>query len=123
MAMSHNQKQESSSILAHDMTSLAWLLENRKYTPEEELLSYKEVNKRFANKSNKNTVLMLGRRRTTSLRSQRLVKKDLETIWDDRVLKQAFTIFDGVPNVVLESANNLIPDGLLRTLQRAISIS
>ena len=113
----------SSSILAHDMTSLAWLLENRKNTPEEELLNYKEINKRFANKSNKNTVLMLGRKRTTSLRSQRLVKEDLETIWDDRVLKQAFTIFDGVPNVVLESANNLVPDGLIRTLQKAVSLS
>jgi uncharacterized protein (DUF362 family) len=112
----------SSSILAHDMVSLAWLLENRKYTPEEELMDYKEVNKRYVNICNKNTVLMLSRKRTTALRSQKLVKEGLETIWDDRILKQAFTIFNGVPNVVLKPTNNLIPDELLQTLQKAVSI-
>lgn len=113
----------SDSILAHDMVSLAWLLENRKYTPEDELMDYKEVNKRFVKKCNKNTVFMLSRKRTTALRSQKLEKENLETIWDDRILKHAFTIFNGVPNVVLKPTNNLITDELLQTLQNAVYIS
>jgi len=111
----------SDSIVTHDMVSLAWLLENRKFTPEEELKSKYDTSKSLANKSNKRIVFILSRSWRTRILSQRLNKEDLETIWDDHVLRQAFNIFDGVPNVILKPANNLIPDELQKTLQRAVS--
>jgi len=111
----------SDSIVAHDMVSLAWLLENRTFTPEEELKSKYDTSKTLANKSNKRLVFILSRSWRTRILSQRLNKEDLETIWDDHVLRQAFNIFDGVPNVILKPANNLIPDELQKTLQRAVS--
>jgi uncharacterized protein (DUF362 family) len=113
----------SDSIVAHDMVSLAWLLENRKYTPEDELKSRYDTSKTLANKSNKGVVFILSRSRKTQIRSQRLNKEDLETIWDDHVLRRAFNIFDGVPNVILKPTNNLIPEELQKTLQRAVSPS
>jgi uncharacterized protein (DUF362 family) len=113
----------SDSIVAHDMVSLAWLLENRTYTPQEELESYNDVNKRFANNSNRRTVLILSKKWTTSLQTQKLHKEDIKTIWKDRILKQAFTIFDGVPKVVIKPTNNLFSEELHSTLQRAISNS
>jgi uncharacterized protein (DUF362 family) len=113
----------SDSIVAHDMVSLAWLLENRTYTPQEELESYNDVNKRFVNNSNRRTVFILSKKWTTSLQTQKLHKEDIKTIWKDRILKQAFTIFDGVPKVVIKPTNNLFSEELYSTLQRAISNS
>lgn len=113
----------SDSIVAHDMISLAWLLENRKFTPEDELKNHYDTSKTFANKSNKRVVFILSRSWKTVIWSQRLNKEDLETIWDDHVLRWAFNIFDGVPNVILEPTNNLIPEELQKTLQNAISTS
>ena len=111
----------SQSILGHDMASLAWLLENRNYTPEAELLNHKETNERFVKKSNKYTVLMLSRKRTTALRSQRFVKQEISTIWEDRVLDHAFSLFDGIPNVNLISTNKIVSDDLLKKLKNVIS--
>jgi uncharacterized protein (DUF362 family) len=110
----------SNSIIAHDMVSLAWLLENRKNTPQQELKNHSDVNKRTANTSNRYTVFILSRKLITSLRSETLRKADLKTIWDDPVLKHAFTIFDGIPQIVIQSTNNIISKDLLNTLQKAV---
>jgi len=112
----------SESIVAHDMISLAWLLENRKNTPAEELNCYKDSSKRFSNRSNKNTVRTLSRNWKTAIFSQRLKKEHLETIWDDLVLRHAFNIFDGIPKITLESNDDIIPEKLQMTLQKAVSI-
>jgi uncharacterized protein (DUF362 family) len=111
----------STSNVAHDMVSLAWLLENRKKTPQKELQSYCDVSKRFANSSNRKTVYMLSRKRISTLRTKKLRKADILTIWDDPILKYAFVIFGGIPKIEIKSINNTIPDDLLNNLKKAIS--
>jgi len=113
----------SESIITHDMVSLAWLLENRTYTPQKELKRHSDISKRFANASNRNTVFILNRKRITSLRSENLRKADPKTIWDDPVLNHAFSIIDGIPKIVIKSTNSFVPQELQRTLQKAVSTS
>ena len=48
--------------------------------------------------------------------AERLVRNDLETIWDDRVLRRSFEIAGGIPEVNLIEANSAIPPDLKQRL-------
>jgi hypothetical protein len=48
--------------------------------------------------------------------SERLTRNDINTIWDDRVLDRAYQVFGSVPAVVLESANDVVPQALRKRL-------
>ena len=105
----------SDSVVAHDMVSLAWLLENRKgFSPsaKNEFIDSSQLVARIANHF---VVTKLGGWRPALL-SERLTKNDLSAIWDDRVLNHAYRIFGGVPQVILEAANNAFPEDLKKRL-------
>lgn len=48
--------------------------------------------------------------------SETLSKNSISTICDDRVLTRSYELFGGVPAVLLESANNALPESLKKRL-------
>lgn len=110
----------SSSVVAHDMVSLAWLLKNRGQTPLSELHVLQERSKRFADVSNRHTVRMLSGSRLTAYKSERLATEEPASVWDDRVLRHAFTVFHGIPHVILHSLEQL-PETIEQDLQAAVA--
>ena len=106
----------SESVVAHDMVSLAWLLENRKgFSPsvKQEFIDNSKLVARFANRY---VVSKLGGWRPALL-SEKMTKDDIRAIWDDRVINYAYQIFGGVPRVILEAANNVFPEDLKKRLR------
>lgn len=96
------------SVLAHDMVSLAWLLECREAMPESEkddFLDTSMVAPRFANHIVTSWLGGWG----PAISSETLSKDQLNTIWDDRVITRACEVFGGVPVVVLEQVNTTLP--------------
>lgn len=101
----------SQSVLAHDMVSLAWLLENRNRIPQSEKCDFRDNSSWFARLGNHAVVNWLSGWRT-ALASETLTKNDLNNIWDDRVIIHACKVFGGVPGIILESANKEFPENL-----------
>jgi uncharacterized protein (DUF362 family) len=101
----------SQSVVAHDMVSLAWLLENRNLIPQSEKNDFRDSSQLFARLGNHAVVSWLSGW-GTALASETLAKNDLNNIWDDRVLIHACKAFGGVPGIILEPANKEIPEDL-----------
>ena len=107
----------SESLVAHDMVSLAWLLESRRAVPEEEKKGRRDPYTRqlVVNFGNRWVVKLLGGV-AKAAGAERLVRNDLETIWDDRVLRRAFQISGGIPKVSLIEGNSAVPEDLKQRL-------
>jgi len=105
----------SESVVAHDMVSLAWLSESRRNIPISGKERFKDNSQWVARIGNHYVVNKLGGWGPT-LASEKLTKNDINTIWDDRVLNHAYQVFGGMPKVVLEAANNAIPEDLKKRL-------
>lgn len=105
----------SESVVAHDMVSLAWLLENRRYIPGEEKDKFVDGSSTVALLANYWVVYKLGGLKP-ALAADRLIKNSLQSIWDDRVLNRAYQIFNGIPKVVIHEANNHIPADIKKRL-------
>ena len=93
----------SPSVVAHDMVSLAWLLEGRARTPagvREGPLDDPNGSTLFVNVANRVVTGWLGGL-GQALRMQRLERYDMQTIWDDRVLRRAFVTIGGVPRLAV----------------------
>ena len=105
----------SESVVAHDMVSLAWLLENRRNIPLSGKERFKDGSPWVATIGNYYVVNKLGGWGPT-LASEKLIKNDINAIWDDRVLNQAYHVFGGMPRVILEAANNALPEDLKNRL-------
>jgi len=101
----------SQSVVAHDMVSLAWLLENRNHIPQSEKHDFRDSSQLFARLGNHAVVSWLSGW-GTALASETLTKNDLNNIWDDRVLIHACEVFGGVPEIILEQANKEFPEDL-----------
>ena len=101
----------SESVVAHDMVSLAWLLENRRNILLEGVERIKDSSPWVATIGNYYVVNKLGGW-GPMLASEKLNKNDIHAIWDDRVLNQAYQVFGGIPKVILEAANNAFPKDL-----------
>jgi hypothetical protein len=84
------------------MVSLAWLLENRKAMSEEEKKSTRDPYKKQFVVSNVNrvAVMKLGGF-GEAWKAEKLVRNDIDSIWDDRVLNRAYKVFGGIPQVKL----------------------
>ncbi|MBP1779963.1 MAG: hypothetical protein H6Q86_5974 [candidate division NC10 bacterium] len=107
----------SESVVAHDMVSLAWLLDNRRDLPasEDDALSDPYKSQLFVSIGNHwvvNKLDGLG----AALTSERLTRNDINAVWDDRVLSHAHRVFGGLPRVVLETANDAAPEDVKRRL-------
>jgi uncharacterized protein (DUF362 family) len=107
----------SESVVAHDMVSLAWLLENRRNIPLAGMERLKDSSQWVATIGNYYVVNKLGGWGPT-LASEKLIKNDIHAIWDDRVLNQAYQVFGGMPRVILEAANNAFPEDLKNRLSK-----
>jgi uncharacterized protein (DUF362 family) len=105
----------SESIVAHDMVSLAWLLENRHHIPSDKKGQFVDTSPLAAWLGNYWVVHKLGGLKPT-LVADRLIKNDLKTIWDDRVLNRAYHVFKGVPKLVMRGANHNLPVDLKKSL-------
>ncbi len=107
----------SDSVVAHDMVSLAWLLENRRMIPASERDGFLDTNQVVPRIVNHLVTHWLGGWRP-ALSSETMSKNNLNTIWDDRVLNHSYEILGGVPVILLESANNALPEELKNRLVR-----
>jgi len=105
----------SESVVAHDMVSLAWLLENRRNFPTSGKEWFKDNSQWVARIANHYIVSKLGGWGPT-FASEKLTKNDINAIWDDRVLNHAYQVFGVMPKVILEAANNAIPEDLKKRL-------
>lgn len=94
------------SVVAHDMVSLGWLLENRRLTPSSATgVLHDPYNAQWmVSLGNHWIVSKLGSWRQ-ALASERLARNDIDSIWDDRVLSHACRIFGGVPQLTLKAVN------------------
>ena len=113
----------SESLVAHDMISLSWLLESRLKVPEEYQKVYQDPYKSqfIVNLANRWVVNLLGGI-VQATGAEKLLRNDLEAIWDDRVLRRAFDLFGGVPQLRFIDANSSVPDELRRRLTAMTTI-
>jgi uncharacterized protein (DUF362 family) len=107
----------SESVVAHDMVSLAWLLENRLAAPSSEKEGFSDPYTRqwMVSAANHWVVNRLGGL-GQALDSERLTRNDINTIWNDRVLNRAYGVFGNMPSVVLEPVNDAVPQALKKRL-------
>ena len=112
----------SPSVVAHDMLSLAWLLEARAATPPARrhgVLDDPNGSTTFVNMANRIVTTWLGGL-GEAMRMQRLERYDLDTVWDDRVLRRAFATDGAIPRVDLGMANDGVPAALGAVLAAAV---
>lgn len=107
----------SESLVAHDMVSLAWLLEARQTVPDDQKTFRNDPNtNRFVvNMANRWVVRLLGGV-AKAASADSLQRKDLESIWDDRVLRRAFELGGGIPSLKFVMANLEVPAEVTRKL-------
>ncbi len=110
----------SRSVVAHDMVSLAWLLENRGVIPASERDGFIDTSKVVPRIANHVVTGWLGGW-GAALASETMTKNSISTIWDDRVLTRSHDLFGGVPAVLLEPVNNALPDALKNRLGRMMA--
>ncbi len=110
----------SESIVAHDMGSLAWLLETRNQIPADRKNGFLDNSPLVAGLANRWVVGKLGGW-GPALSADRLIKNNLMAIGDDRVLNQAYRIFGGRPRVIIEAANRTLPAELKNRLSAMIT--
>ena len=105
----------STSVVAHDMVSLAWLLENRREQTLQGLDWIKDNEPLVARFGNSYIVKLLGGW-GAMFSSEKFTKNDLQSIGDDRVLNRAYAVLGGVPQVALVDANNAVPEEIRNRL-------
>jgi uncharacterized protein (DUF362 family) len=112
----------SESIVAHDMVSLAWLLYNRTLLPAKSQNTYRDTSTTVAKFGNMLVVKWLSNW-VKALASETLLKNDVTSIWDDRVLNHAYKVFGGMPNIYLENVQDSVPHNLIATLRKMTTYS
>ena len=98
----------SESVVAHDMVSLAWLIECRRGMPLLGSYSFIDRSRLLASIGNRIVVGWLSNWRT-ALASEPLTKNELTSIWDDRALNHAYQVLRGRPQIALQVVNELVP--------------
>jgi uncharacterized protein (DUF362 family) len=107
----------SESVVAHDMISLAWLIETRRAMPPAKD-SFRDKSRLLASVGNRVVVGLLSDWKT-ALASEALTKNALDSIGDDRVLNHAYWVLGGRPEIALEAVNDLVPEDLQRRLSES----
>jgi uncharacterized protein (DUF362 family) len=105
----------SESVVAHDRVSLAWLLENRRHLPPANKDGFLDNDPLVARMANYWVVGKLGGMKPVVV-SDKLIKNDLDSIWDDRVLNHAYRIFNGAPKLTIDTTNRIVPEDVIRRL-------
>jgi len=114
----------SPSVVAHDMLSLSWLLENKRLTPDSDkngLLDDPHRTQWFVGMVNRMVVVMLegGWRKAVSGDPPPSIRH--ESIWDDRVLRRAFELSGGVPDLEIADALGDLPAAIRKQLKASTS--
>lgn len=114
----------SESVVAHDMVSLAWLLQNRRAMSEQERADSRDPYKRQAvvSRLNRLVVKRLGGLREAA-HAEKLIRNDIDSIWDDSVLNRAYEVFGGIPSVELVNVGDSVPEELKEGLAGMVSRS
>jgi uncharacterized protein (DUF362 family) len=113
----------SDSVVAHDMVSLAWLIENRRVTPanrRDPLSRDPHRSGAVRGVANRLVSFWLGTP-ADALATTTPPVAPLASIWDDRVLRGAFEAFGGVPGVELVDPERTLPAPLQATLEAAVA--
>lgn len=114
----------STSVLAHDMVSLAWLLQTRATVPDHlksSMFDDPNQSRVFVNVANRVVSYWLGGARA-ALTTEMLTRYDLDRVWDDRVLRHAAVAFGGVPQVELQAVDGSVPAAIEDALRRGITV-
>jgi uncharacterized protein (DUF362 family) len=112
----------SESIVAHDMVALAWLLQNRFAMSAEEKESARDPYRSQFSVGNANRVVVMHLGGVLdALQAEGLVRNDIDSIWDDRVLNRAYQVFGGIPNVKLVNVRDSVPQETLAGLAEMVS--
>lgn len=110
--------------VAHDMLSLAWLVESRRALPAGMTsgpVDDPNTSTFVANLGNRVVTAWLGGV-GQALRTQHLKRYDLGSLWDDRVLRRAFELSGGVPRIELGDADGSLPEALLGQLGAELAL-
>jgi len=112
----------SESIVAHDMVAQAWLLQNRFAMSAEEKEDARDPykNQFLVDNANRFVVSRLGGS-GEAIHTEKLIRNDIDSIWDDRVLNRAYQVFGGIPNVKLVDANASVPQEIKNGLFKMVS--
>jgi len=113
----------SPSVVAHDMTSLAWLIGARAAMPADRRsgpIDDPNESTAFVNVANRAVTAMLGGM-GQAMRAEHLTRYDLDTVWDDRVLRRAFIQTGGVPAITFADADGSVPPDLRGRLAVAVT--
>jgi uncharacterized protein (DUF362 family) len=105
----------SRSVVAHDMVSLAWLIECRRSMPWIGRHSFRDNSRLLARIGNRMIVGWLGGWKE-ALAAEAFTKNALDSIWDDRALNHAYKVLGGRPGIAFKVANDLVPADLRRRL-------
>jgi uncharacterized protein (DUF362 family) len=114
----------STDVVAHDMVSLAWLIESRAAMPRAERegpIDDPNTSQTVVSFANRIVTGMLGGM-GAALSAERLERYDLDSVWDDRVLRRAYEIFGGVPRVELADVNGGVPPSIEQRLAAAVRL-
>ncbi len=113
----------SDSVVAHDMVSLAWLLENRALAPagEKKGSSDPYTSQLIVSIANKVVTKWLGGF-GAALSAEKLTRHDIGSIWDDRVLNRAYDLWGGAPVVKLIDSNEAIPSEIRQKLAESVAL-
>jgi uncharacterized protein (DUF362 family) len=104
----------STSVLAHDIVSLAWLIENRDATPEAEKTAVKDpaTSQTVVTAANRGVVMMLGGAMEAA-RAEKLIANQVSAVGDDLVIRRACQIFGGRPEIELRVPDESVPSSIL----------
>lgn len=113
----------STSLVAHDMVSLAWLLESRRHVAQSLITGLR------ADPYRSSTTVSILNRVVTSLlggwgeaiKAEPLARHDIHSIWDDRVLRRAFEIEGGIPPVKLVQGESALGEAATHALESALA--
>jgi len=113
----------STSVTAHDLVSLAWLILNRRALSGEQLGMFSDPNSSqlVANLANHAVAGMLGGL-GAALTAQTLTRQDLASIGQDRILARAFEVLGGVPEVEPMLSGPELKQGLIDDLMGVASL-
>ena len=114
----------SDSVTAHDMVSLAWLLDTRQSLPAAERegpLDDPATSAVVPQIVNRVVTSFLGGT-GAALSAEWLGRSDVDSLWSDRVLRRAFELSGGVPRVELVDADSSVPEDVRERLQAGLTL-
>ncbi len=112
----------SPSVVAHDMLSLTWLLENLRLTPDAKKGGFMDdphLSPRVVSLMNRVVVGWLGGGFSKVIGGDSPPSVRHQSIWDDRMLRRAFEIFGGVPSLEIADAIGDLPIPIMNLMVRS----